>query len=46
MAHHYDVGTKAWQPCQEEGWIASEVVEKEILEDVVRITFRLETGHV
>ena len=46
MVHHYDVGTKAWQLNQEEGWISSEVVRKVVKEDVVLIVFRLENGQV
>ncbi|KAL9107559.1 MAG: hypothetical protein Q9227_007559 [Pyrenula ochraceoflavens] len=29
MAHSYDVGTRAWQPDSAEGWVASEVSEKQ-----------------
>ena len=46
MAQKYDIGTKAWQPNQEEGWIASEVIRKVVNEDSVRIVFRLENGQV
>lgn len=46
MAHRYDVGAKAWQPSQEEGWIASEVIRKTIDKDVVKLGFRLENGQV
>ncbi|KXL51019.1 hypothetical protein M433DRAFT_7133 [Acidomyces richmondensis BFW] len=44
MAHMYDVGTKAWQPDPAEGWIASEVTEKKVDGDIVRLVFALENG--
>lgn len=46
MAHMYDVGTKAWQPDPAEGWIASEVTEKKVDGDTVRLVFALENGEV
>lgn len=46
MTQKYDIGTKAWQPSQEEGWIASEVIRKVVNDDYVRIVFRLENGQV
>ena len=47
MAHSYDVGTQAWQPDPTEGWVASEVVEKKILQgDKVKLVFQLENGDV
>ncbi|KAI7059455.1 myosin-2 [Hortaea werneckii] len=44
MAHMYDVGTKAWQPDQTEGWVPSEVTEKNIDGDKVTLVFALEDG--
>ncbi|KAI6788281.1 myosin-2, partial [Hortaea werneckii] len=44
MAHMYDVGTKAWQPDQTEGWVPSEVTEKNIDGDKVTLVFALENG--
>lgn len=46
MAHMYDVGTKAWQPDQTEGWVASEVTEKNIDGDKVTLVFTLENEEV
>lgn len=46
MAHLYDVGTRAWQPDQAEGWVASELEEKLIDGDKVKLIFRLENGEV
>ena len=46
MSHSYDVGTRAWQPDQDEGWIASEVEEKRIDGDKVTLLFRLANGDV
>jgi len=46
MAHLYDVGTKAWQPDQTEGWVASEVTEKRVDGEKVRLVFALESGEV
>lgn len=46
MAHSYDVGTRAWQPDPTEGWVASEVVSKEIQEDKVKLFFRLDNDEV
>ncbi|KAI0199074.1 P-loop containing nucleoside triphosphate hydrolase protein [Astrocystis sublimbata] len=42
MSHSYDVGTRAWQPDVTEGWVASEVVNKSVEGDKVRLTFKLE----
>jgi myosin-5 len=42
----YEVGTKAWQPDATEGWIASEVEEKIVQGDKVKLVFRLATGEV
>ncbi|KAK5107316.1 hypothetical protein LTR62_001371 [Meristemomyces frigidus] len=44
MAHPYDVGTKAWQEDAAEAWMASEVVEKKVDGDKVRLVFALENG--
>ena len=46
MAHNYDVGTRAWQPDPTEGWVASEVVSKDIQEDKVKLLFQLDNGEV
>ncbi|KAF7717861.1 Myosin heavy chain-like protein [Penicillium ucsense] len=44
MAHIYEVGTRAWQPDPTEGWVASEVKEKLVDGDKVRLLFELENG--
>ncbi|KAF2261074.1 myosin-2 [Lojkania enalia] len=44
MAHIYDVGTRAWQPDTTEGWVASEVEEKLVNGDKVKLIFRLQNG--
>lgn len=46
MASYYDVGTKAWQPDQTEGWVASEVTQKRVDGDNVKLVFQLENGEV
>jgi len=46
MAHIYDVGTRAWQPDPTEGWVASEVEQKLVEGDKVKLIFRLQTGEV
>lgn len=46
MAHIYEQGTRAWQPDQTEGWVASEVVDKQIAGDKVKLVFALENGEV
>lgn len=46
MTSYYDVGTKAWQPDQTEGWIASEVTQKVVDGDKVKLVFALENGEV
>lgn len=46
MAHNYDVGTRAWQPDQTEGWVASEVTERKVDGDKVQLVFSLENGEV
>lgn len=46
MAHSFEVGTRAWQPDQTEGWVASEVVEKVVDGDKVKLVFSLENGEV
>ena len=46
MAHIFDVGTRAWQPDAAEGWVASEVVEKLVNGDKVKLIFQLENGEV
>ncbi|CAN8095733.1 unnamed protein product [Discula destructiva] len=44
MSSNYDVGTRAWQSDATEGWVASEVVKKQIDGDNVVLTFKLENG--
>lgn len=46
MAHIYDVGTRAWQPDTAEGWVASEVTDKQVSGDKVSLVFTLENGEV
>lgn len=46
MAHIYDVGTRAWQPDESEGWVASEVEDKSVKGDRVKLVFKLENGEV
>lgn len=46
MSHVYDVGTKAWQPDAQEGWVASEVKQKKINGDKVTLVFQLDNGEV
>lgn len=46
MAHIYDVGTRAWQPDATEGWVASEVDQKKVEGDKVKLVFHLENGEV
>lgn len=46
MSSNYDVGTRAWQPDAEEGWVASEVIKKQVDGDKVILTFKLENGEV
>jgi myosin-5 len=46
MAHNYEVGTRAWQPEPTEGWVASEVKEKLVDGDKVRLVFLTENGEV
>ncbi|KAI9741850.1 MAG: Myosin type-2 heavy chain 1 [Cirrosporium novae-zelandiae] len=44
MATTYDEGTRAWIPDPTEGWIGSEVVEKTIEGEKVKLVFQLENG--
>ncbi|EEA24646.1 Myosin type-2 heavy chain 1 [Talaromyces marneffei ATCC 18224] len=44
MANNYEVGTAAWQPDPTEGWVASEVKEKNVDGDKVTLIFLLENG--
>lgn len=46
MAHMYEIGTRAWQPDPTEGWIASELEEKLVEGDKVKLIFRLANGEV
>ncbi|TKX25890.1 myosin-like protein [Elsinoe australis] len=44
MAHTFDVGTRAWQPDVNEGWVASEVTQKLVEGDKVKLVFQLDNG--
>ncbi|KAI9683125.1 MAG: Myosin type-2 heavy chain 1 [Trizodia sp. TS-e1964] len=44
MVHSYDVGTRAWQPDTTEGWVASEVEQKVVHGDKVKLIFQLSNG--
>lgn len=46
MAHIYDIGTRAWQPDVTEGWVASELTDKQVNGDKVSLVFTLENGEV
>ncbi len=46
MALLYEVGTRAWQPDATEGWIASEVEEKIVNGEEVKLVFQLANGEV
>ena len=46
MSETYDIGTRAWQPDVTEGWVASEVVKKEVQGSKVILEFKLENGEV
>lgn len=46
MSSNYDVGTRAWQPDATEGWVASEVVNKQIDGNKVTLVFKLENDEV
>lgn len=46
MSNTYDVGTKAWQPDQTEGWVSSEVTKKVVDGDKVKLVFALQNGEV
>lgn len=46
MSNTYEVGTKAWQPDQAEGWVASEVTSKTVNGDKVKLVFALDNGEV
>ena len=46
MSHTYDVGTKAWQPDPTEGWVASEVTQKLVDGEHVKLVFSLANGEV
>lgn len=46
MAHIFDVGTRAWQPDAAEGWVASEVTDKQVDGNKVKLVFQLENGEV
>lgn len=46
MSQSYEVGTGAWQPDPTEGWIASEVKEKIVDGEKVKLVFLLANGEV
>ena len=46
MAHNYDVGTRVWQPDPTDGWVASQVEQKKVQGNNVKIVFQLENGEV
>jgi myosin-5 len=46
MSHTYEVGTQAWQPDSTEGWVASEVEQKIVDGENVKLVFLLENGEV
>jgi myosin-5 len=46
MSELYEVGTRAWQPDASEGWVPSEVEQKLVEGEKVRLLFRLENGEV
>lgn len=46
MSSNYDVGTRAWQPDTTDGWVASEVIKKQVDGDKVVLIFQLENGEV
>jgi myosin V len=46
MSESYEVGTRAWQPDSTEGWVPSEVEQKLVEGDKVRLVFRLNNGEV
>ncbi|CAK7240475.1 MAG: Myosin type-2 heavy chain 1 [Sporothrix thermara] len=46
MSETYDIGTRAWQPDVTEGWVASEVVKKEVQGSKVILEFKLENGEL
>jgi hypothetical protein len=46
MSESYEVGTRAWQPDPDQGWVPSEVERKLVDGDKIRLVFRLDTGEV
>ena len=46
MAHSFEIGTRAWQPDPTEGWVASEVVDRIVEGDKLKLVFSLENGEV
>jgi myosin-5 len=46
MAATYDVGTRAWQPDAAEGWVASELISKNVEGNKTNLVFQLENGEV
>ena len=46
MSNTYDVGTGAWQPDPNEGWVSSTVTKKTVDGDNVKLVFTLENGEV
>jgi myosin V len=46
MAESYDIGTRAWQTDQTEGWVASEVVKKTVEGAKTTLVFKLDNDEV
>jgi hypothetical protein len=46
MSESYEVGTRAWQPDPDQGWVPSEVERKLVDGDKIRLVFRLDNGEV
>jgi hypothetical protein len=46
MSESYEVGTRAWQTDPVEGWVPSEVEQKIVEGDKLKLVFRLENGEV
>ncbi|KAF2142904.1 uncharacterized protein K452DRAFT_297422 [Aplosporella prunicola CBS 121167] len=42
--HLYEIGTRAWQPDATEGWVASEVSQKIVDGEKIKLVFKLESG--
>ena len=46
MSHTYELGTRAWQPDPTDGWVGSEVKERKVEGDKVKLIFLLDNGEV